>query len=266
MKGSAAMATLKVDYLVATYDLVTVEAHLPAIAGAVIRKPESGKHLGYRGYWCTETRRAFVGDDGYRVMVSVTSSPAHNAALAIPRLETLSIARIDVQTTLVARDADLLIRSCDPSARYQAFRIAPVRDRGCTLYVGSPRSDKRLRIYNKSAESGEMPEVGEYVRFELQLRDEYAERAFTALRGGGLKGWYLHTIRSMIDSFTFAIVRDALNDVEEYHQDAVVLEDWTQRRIIWVERSVIPALKKLFAVRPEYLDIFIQMLYDTTRQ
>ena len=260
------MATLKVDYLVATYDLVTVEAHLPAIAGAVIRKPESGRHLGCRGYWCAETRRAFVGDDSRRVMVSVTSSPAHAAALAIPRLETLSIARIDVQTTFVARDADLLIRSCDPSARYQAFRIAPVRDRGCTLYVGSPRSDKRLRIYNKSAESGEAPEVGEYVRFELQLRDDYAERAFTSLRGGGLKGWYLHALRSMIDSFTFAIVRDALNDVEEYQQDSVALEDWTQRRIIWVERSVIPALKKLFAARPEYLDIFVQMLYDSTRQ
>jgi hypothetical protein len=70
----------------------------------------------------------------------------------------------------------------------------------------------------------------------------------------------------MIDSFTFAIVRDALNDVEEYHQDVAALDDWTQRRIIWVERSVIPALKKLFAVRPEYLDIFVQMLYDSTRQ
>jgi len=260
------MATLRVDYLVATYDLVAVEPHLPAIAGAVIKKAESGKHLGYRGYWCAESRRAFVGDDGYRVMVSVTSSPAHAAALAIPRLETLSIARIDVQTTLVARDADALIRSCDPSARFQAFRIAPVRGRGHTLYVGSPKSDKRLRVYNKSAESGEMPESGEYVRFELQLRDDYAERAFTALRGGGLAGWYLHTLRSMIDSFTFSVVRDSINDVEEYRQDAATLEDWTQRRIVWVERSVIPALKRLFAARPDYLDIFLSMLYDANRQ
>lgn len=260
------MATLRVDYLVATYDLATVEPHLPTIAGAVIRQPEYGKHLGYKGYWCAESRRAFVGDDSRRVMVSVTSSPAHAAALAIPRLETLSIARIDVQTTFVSRDADALIRSCDPSARYQAFRIAPVRERGHTLYVGSPRSDKRLRIYNKSAESGETPNEGEYVRFELQLRDDYAERAFTALRGGGLVGWYLHTIRSMIDSFTFSVVRDSLNGVEEYHQDAAALEDWTQRRIIWVERSVIPALKRLFAARPDYLDTFTQMLYDATRQ
>jgi hypothetical protein len=266
MKGSESMATLRVDYLVATYDLVTVEAHLPAIAGAVIRKPEAGKHLGYRGYWCAESRRSFVGDDSRRVMVSVTSSPAHAAALAIPRLETLSIARIDVQTTLVSRDADLLIRSCDPSARYQAFRIAPVRGRGHTLYVGSPKSDKRLRIYNKSAESGEVPDQGEYVRFELQLRDDYAERAFTALRGGGLSGWYLHALKSMVDPFTFSVVRDALNDVEEYRQDAVALEDWTRRRILWVERSVIPALKRLFSARPDYLDIFVQMLYDATRQ
>jgi DNA relaxase NicK len=199
-------------------------------------------------------------------MVSVTSSPAHAAALAIPRLETLSIARIDVHTTLVARDADALIRSCDPSARFQAFRIAPVRGRGHTLYVGSPRSDKRLRIYNKSAESGEMPNGGEYVRFELQLRDDYAERAFTALRGGGLAGWYLHALKVMIDPFTFSVVSNSINDVEEYHEDAAARDDWTQRRIRWVERSVMPALKRLFAARPDYLDIFLSMLYDANRQ
>jgi len=260
------MATLRVDYLVATYDLAAVEAHLPAIAGAVIRTPEAGKHLAYRGYWCADTRRAFVGDDGFRVMVSVTSSPAHAAALAIPRLETLSIARIDVQTTFVSRDADALIKACEPSKRYQAFRITPVNKGGCTLYIGSPKSDKRLRVYNKSAESGEMPESGEYVRFELQLRDDYAERAFTALRGGGLAGWYLHTLKVMIDPFTFSIVRDSINDVEEYRADAVVCEDWAQRRILWVERSVIPALKRLFAARPDYLDIFLKLLYDATRQ
>jgi hypothetical protein len=266
MKGSAAMATLKVDYLVATYELSVVEAHLPAIVGAVIRKPEHGKHLGYRGYWCAETMRAFVGDDSRRVMVSVTSSPAHNAALAIPRLETLSIARIDVQTTLISRDADAIIRSCEPSARYQAVRIAPVRGRGHTLYVGSPKSDKRLRIYNKSAESGEMPESGEYVRFELQLRDDYAERAFTALRGGGLSGWYLHALKSMVDPFTFSVVRDSINDVEEYHESAASRDDWAQRRILWVERSVIPALEKLFAARPDYFDIFVSILYDSARR
>jgi len=260
------MATLRVDYLVATYDLATVEPHLPTIAGAVIRQPEHGKHLGYKGYWCAETRRAFVGDDGYRVMVSVTSSPAHSAALAIPRLETLSIARIDVQTTFISRDADLLIQSCEPSNRYQAFRIAPVRGRGHTLYVGSPRSDKRLRIYNKSAESGETPGEGEYVRVELQLRDDYAERAFTALRGGGLAGWYLHALKVMIDPFTFSVVSNSINDVDEYHEDAAARDDWTQRRIRWVERSVIPALKRLFAARPDYLDIFLSMLYDANRQ
>jgi DNA relaxase NicK len=199
-------------------------------------------------------------------MVSVTSSPAHSAALAIPRLETLSIARIDVQTTFISRDADLLIQSCEPSNRYQAFRIAPVRGRGHTLYVGSPRSDKRLRIYNKSAESGETPGEGEYVRVELQLRDDYAERAFTALRGGGLAGWYLHALKVMIDPFTFSVVSNSINDVDEYHEDAAARDDWTQRRIRWVERSVIPALKRLFAARPDYLDIFLSMLYDANRQ
>jgi Putative phage replication protein RstA len=260
------MATLRIDYLVATYDLAAVEAHLPAIAGAVIRQPEHGKHLGYRGYWCAESRRAFVGDDSNRVMVSVTSSPAHAAALALPRLDTLSIARIDVQTTLISRDADALISACEPSPRYQAFRIAPVRGRGHTLYVGSPKSDKRLRVYNKSAESGQSPTEGEYVRFELQLRDDYAERAFTALRGGGLAGWYLHALKAMIDPYTFSVVRDAINDVDEYHDDEIAREDWVQRRIVWVERSVIPALKKLFAQRPDYLDIVIKMLYDATKQ
>lgn len=49
---------------------------------------------------------------------------------------------------------------------------------GETLYVGSPKSNKRLRVYDKQAES----KTGfEWTRIELQLRQKYARRAVWTL-------------------------------------------------------------------------------------
>lgn len=54
------------------------------------------------------------------------------------------------------------------------------KKQGETLYVGAPGSDKRVRIYDKSAESGT---DYEWTRIELQYRHKYAKRAARALLG-----------------------------------------------------------------------------------
>lgn len=45
---------------------------------------------------------------------------------------------------------------------------------GTTIYIGSPKSLTKIRIYDKAAEQGK-PEEGPWVRVELQLRNERAE-------------------------------------------------------------------------------------------
>nr|WP_246560472.1 replication initiation factor domain-containing protein [Geobacter grbiciae] len=56
---------------------------------------------------------------------------------------------------------------------------------GQTLYVGSPKSDARLRIYDKASEQGIAPGQREgyadWTRFELQLRGDVAKVAYSQL-------------------------------------------------------------------------------------
>lgn len=50
---------------------------------------------------------------------------------------------------------------------------------GRTIYIGSPKSEKRVRVYDKSAEQG-VP--GQWVRIELQLRGDAAKALIKAFR------------------------------------------------------------------------------------
>ena len=45
-----------------------------------------------------------------------------------------------------------------------------------TLYYGSKKSDVLFRCYNKAAEREREDEIEHWIRFEIQLRDEYAEK------------------------------------------------------------------------------------------
>jgi len=57
---------------------------------------------------------------------------------------------------------------------------------GQTLYIGSPKSDARLRIYDKASEQGIAPEqrqgYSDWTRFELQLRGDVAKVAYAQMK------------------------------------------------------------------------------------
>lgn len=57
----------------------------------------------------------------------------------------------------------------------KALYMAGVGSDGETLYIGSQKSAKRLRVYDKAAESGEKIE---WTRLELQLRSKYATSGY----------------------------------------------------------------------------------------
>lgn len=46
--------------------------------------------------------------------------------------------------------------------------------KGSSVYLGSPASDVRFRIYDKAAETGRTDEIPHWVRFEIQLRNDTA--------------------------------------------------------------------------------------------
>lgn len=66
----------------------------------------------------------------------------------------------------------------------ERVEVRNLRGRGHTLYIGSPKGRKMVRVYDKAAEDG-LPEGVTLTRIEVQLRDEYARAAWAHIIGGG---------------------------------------------------------------------------------
>jgi hypothetical protein len=254
---------LRADYLVATVPRTeAAEASYPVMVAYWLPDPKPFALYGYRGY---KSGKVFVGENEDRYLVQATGAIAHDVALRFPLPvdHELSVARIDVQVTLVTQDADFFIRACEPQGPYQATRWSRVGEPGETLYVGAPKSDCRLRIYNKTAESGIKPQVpGDFVRVEIQFRNRYADRMFRAIRARAPRLPFLSHLRRMVDSFTFDAVKRHVESVEEelFPEEEPQEIDALSRRKAWLERSVIPALRKVLAEEPEYLQAFLKIL------
>jgi len=138
-----------------------------------------------------------------------------------------------------------------------------VGEPGETLYVGAPKSDCRLRIYNKTAESGIKPQgPGDFLRVEIQFRNRYADRMFRAIRARAPRLPFLSHLRRMVDSFTFDVVKRHVESVEDelFPEEQFTETDALTRRKAWLERSVIPALRKVLAEEPEYWEVFVKLI------
>jgi len=139
-----------------------------------------------------------------------------------------------------------------PSRRYKCTLIRNLYDKGCTLYVGAPSSDARLRMYNKSVESGQYPsEGGEWLRIELQLRNKYADRAWVNWRKRAQGNFLLEWLRKMADMRTYLMVKEAIEHGDEPAIDQDTDDDWVTRRLYWLQHTVVPALRRL-ALHDEY--------------
>jgi hypothetical protein len=254
---------LRADFLVLTVPRSAAsEAAYPVMVSYWLPDPKSAQLYGFRGY---RSGKVFIGERDDRYLVQATGAIAHDVALAfpLPAEHELSVARIDVQTTFVVKDADFFISACKPSKSYKATRWSAVGEPGQTLYVGAPSSDCRLRIYNKTAESGIKPlSFGDFIRFEIQFRNRYADRMFRAIRARAPKFPFLSHLRKMVDSFSFDTVKRHLESLEDelFPEEEYKEIDAIARRKLWLERSVIPALRKVLAEEPEYWETFKQMI------
>ena len=219
--------------------------------------------LGAEGY---QAGKIFVGHwpERKRWLVSATGSGARapwEILLAIPSTEELSVARVDLQSTLFVPDADALIRTVEPNPRYTGLRIHPTSGRGHTLYVGAAKSDRRLRIYNKSAELREDLGIGELVRIELQLRNSYADAALASARVNGAPGfysWWREAVISMASELDLILPRADVAHVK-------VEEERAKDYKAWFERSVLPALEKA-RLYPEWEEIKHMLLFSLGRE
>lgn len=244
------MVTVMLDWITLTHRLWNQHDHLtPVIIGrvcgsnAVPSRHRTGA-LGWRA------PQAFVGlYDSGMLIVEATSSMAQVVAERIADViphDGLSVARIDLQATIWVADADAIITTTVPNSRYKCTIMRELYGRGCTLYVGAPASDARLRVYNKTAESGIAPEGGgEWLRFELQLRNKYADRAWASWRNRAQGGLLCEYVRKMLDERCYRLVRDSVEYDDAPILDEETDDDWIERRLYWLRHTVVPALRRL---------------------
>jgi hypothetical protein len=258
---------IRTDYFVITMPRnASADAHFPAIVGQYVYKPREDRIMQYRGF--RGDNNTFVGQSEDRLMIWSSGQNAHYVAKTLKTdiFESYSVARIDLQVTMTSLDADYMIECIQPNKIYKAIKVVNIGEKGTTLYVGAPTSRVRLRVYNKTAESGIVPEVGgEYVRFELQCRDQYADKAFVAVRNNMARSFYLMMLKKMIDAYTFKLVEGAIRSAEdELFVDDFPMskDDPLSRKKRWLEQSVLPALRRLLVEDRDYVDNFVKLLYD----
>jgi hypothetical protein len=258
---------IRSDYFVITMPRnASADAHFPSMVGQYVSKPKEERIMQYYGF--RGDNAVFVGQSVDRLMIWASGSEAHYVAKTINTgvFESYSVARMDLQITMTSLDADYMIEYIQPAKVYKATKVVNLSEKGTTLYIGAPTSRVRLRIYNKTAESGIVPEGGgEYVRFELQCRNQYADKAFVAFRNNMVRSFYLMMIKRMVDNYTYKLVEGAIRSADEelFTDDfPVSKDDPVARKKRWLEQSVLPALRRLLVEDKEYVDNFIRLLYD----
>jgi len=214
---------------------------------------------GYKGFLYD---KVFVGDNGDRMLLQATGSRSNDMLAYInKRWAGLSVARIDLQVTVLVADADAIIRGIMPPKPYKSVRMLNLNERGSTIYIGSPKSRCRLRIYNKSAELGEdRINDMEKLRVELQLRDEYADRGLINMLAGTGEAFMRHYLAKMSDAYVVSVVEQAFANSNLLAMTEVSSLKSEDSRKEWLEHTVMPALFRLSVYDPGYFREFLDKL------
>ncbi len=258
---------IRTDYFVITaIRNAKIDAQYPHIVSKYVSQGSEDRIMQYYGF--RGRNNVFVGQSNDRLMIWASGQESHYVAKTIDTgiMEEYSVARMDLQITVTSLDADYWIECIQPAKGYKATKVVNINEKGTTLYVGSPNSNLRLRVYNKTAESGIIPDGGgEYVRFEIQCRNNYADKAYIALRNNMVRAFYLMIIKRMVDLYTFGLVQKAIesSDEELFVDDfPQAKDDPLSRKKRWLEQSVFPAMRRLLLEDKNYVDNFIDRLYN----
>jgi len=207
---------------------------------------------GYDGYG---VGGCFVGERPNDYMVQFSGSWADDAFWALYRND-CHVSRIDLRVdvkykimpqTVARKGYRDAVRANNelPIQRRRKIYILMGSDGGDTLYVGSPSSDQRGRLYNKEIQS-EDPLYQRTWRYECVYRNDAASRVATVTYEAGshdfsairsiVATWYANRGISTRQFSTGAIItlpltRTIPSDVE--------------KRLVWLKTQVAPALRFL---------------------
>lgn len=116
---------------------------------------------------------------------------------------------------------------------------------GDTFYVGSPKSAKRLRIYDKWKESGGDERYKNVVRYELQLRVPHSQRYISV--AGNRENYERQILATVEDHckrvhcYMPSIPSDAVPAVLRIAE----VERTVDQRLSWLTKQVAPTVRRL---------------------
>lgn len=189
-----------------------------------------------------------------RYMMTCSGPLAHQVMMWLlsylpdaPMAVSWSYARLDVQRTVVVPDADAIIGALQSSPRYHRLLLDPRPNRGMTLYVGSPRSRARVRIYNKSVQASVWPDdaSGEYLRIEYQARDIVADQIVSQLIVNGQAVEPHQVLAAYLASKIRVVVPDLAAYLTADHCDLPPVDRGAPRYAEWLFHTVLPALRRV---------------------
>lgn len=208
--------------------------------------------LGYQGWACGN---CFIGEREDDYYCQLTGHHA-DGAFELAYRSDAHISRIDMQTTVkykemdynVAREAydgTLAVNALLPLARRRKIYIICGSDGGDTLYVGSPSSEIRTRLYNKEVQS-EDTDYTRCWRYECVFRNDYAT--------GYAKELYEAVDNRMgrcaaivAEIYRRRGIRCGWVDSDELPCLPIIktLPSDVEKRLWWLENQVKPAVRKL---------------------
>ena len=132
------------------------------------------------------------------------------------------------------------------SPKYQCnLRTILNLEGGDTLYTGKRDKELLLRLYDKGVQSKlEGIKVGEYWRYEVEFKGNYAERARSSLVLNNFSHEYIRALVSRIFNERAIPVLFGSSTTNNKLQSVAKVSD-NQRRLEWIRQTVSPVVKQL---------------------
>jgi len=225
--------------------------------------------MGFDGWECGG---CFVGSNETRHYAQFAGKYANDAYHFVEHPK-VNISRIDLQITV--KYSEELIKEGRyqyasairhnkglPEYKRRKIHLYAGSDGADTVYVGSPSSDTRGRVYNKAKQSNE-PSYERSWRYEVVYRNEYALRVFRRLSSEPIKAsdfilsqvavWYTERGVNIlglgdIDATSIKVPPAPRTDVG--------------KKLAWIKAQVVPTIRKLaeLGYAEELMDVIAEAI------
>jgi len=245
---SATLGRDEIDNQTWVYDALHALEAVQALGNTYKRR----SMLGFDGW---ESGGCFVGSSETMHYAQFAGKYAHDAYLRLDHPK-VHVSRIDVQIT-VQYDTDLIkegryqyARAIHhnkglPEHRRRKIHLYAGSDGADTVYVGSPSSDVRGRVYNKAKQSNEQAYERSW-RYEVVYRNEYASNLYRRIvsENDAASGFICQEVVAWYRERGITVL-----DVGYKHANPIAPPKQptsdVARKLRWVKTQVVPTIRKL---------------------